>query len=252
MKKKNMLTILLITLLISGFPQTTVKADELSRQEYEMKGDVVWEGKTTKKMVALTFDDGPHELYTGQILDILAKHRMKATFFVSGSKIERHPEVLYRVFKEGHEIGNHTYNHIYNKHITSGKLEKELLDTERIIQKVTGQKPTLYRPVGGLFNNRMIETAVKNGYKVVLWSWHQDPKDWRSPGADRIANHIIKNIRPGDIILLHDWRQNAQTVKAMEKVADFLDQEEYQCVTVSEMIYQSDPSQPKTFFSPES
>ncbi|WP_050614087.1 polysaccharide deacetylase family protein [Bacillus testis] len=238
----------LLLMLTVGPIAGSVGAEGQSRADYEQSGKVIWEGKTEKKIVALTFDDGPHEIYTPQILDILAKHHMKATFFVSGSKVSRHPEILRRTFEEGHEIGNHSYNHIYNRRITSAKLESELLETEKIIHKVTGQKPTLYRPVGGLYNNMMVETAVKNGYRVVLWSWHQDPKDWRSPGASTIANHIIKNLHPGDIILLHDWRRNPQTVQALEQITDFLDREGYQCVTVSQMIYQSNPSIPESFF----
>ncbi|MGX5541588.1 polysaccharide deacetylase family protein [Bacillus wiedmannii] len=215
-----------------------------SRKEYEKTGKVIWEVNTKENIVALTFDDGPHPIFTPQILDILAKYNAKATFFVAGNKVKRFPAILIREVKEGHEIANHTYNHIYDKNMTAAKLTSELNETDEVIKKITGYKPTLYRPVGGLHNDLIINTAIQNGKLVILWSWHQDPQDWRSPAASKISKHIIKGVQPGNIILLHDWNgsefsETSQTVEALESILIHLKNNGYTCVTVSEMLYRS-------------
>lgn len=214
------------------------------RANYEKSGHVIWEVDTNEKFVAITFDDGPHPVFTPKILDILAKYNAKATFFVAGNKVKRFPEVLKREAAEGHEIANHTYNHIYSRNITAEKLTTELNDTDAIIQQITGQKPKLYRPVGGIFNELIINTAVQNNKLVILWSWHQDPKDWRSPAANHISEVITKGVQPGNIILLHDWNGTeeskvSQTVLALDSILAHLYKNGYKCVTVSELLYRS-------------
>lgn len=225
-------------------------AHATSRKEYEQSGHVLWEVKTEEKIVAITFDDGPHPVFTPQILDLLAKYNAKATFFVAGNKVKRFPDVLKRELAEGHEIANHTYNHIYSKRITAEKLTSELEETDALIEQLTGQKPNLYRPVGGLFNDLIINTAVKNGKLVVLWSWHQDPKDWRSPAANQISRIITKGVQPGNIILLHDWNGTedsrvSQTVLALDSILAHLYKNGYKCVTVSELLYRSKQAMPE-------
>ena len=245
--KKIILLMLIVS--FSFFLNMKAFAHRDSREAYEKTGNVIWEVKIDKKLVAITFDDGPHPTFTPQILDILAKFDAKATFFVAGNKVERWPEVLKRTASEGHEIANHTYSHIYSGRITAGKLTNELKKTDAIIEQLTGQTPSLYRPVGGLYNNNIINTAVKNGKRVVLWSWNQDPHDWKNPPASDIAAYIKKGLSPGDIILLHDWHgseysTDSQTVKALEDVMTHLHQNGYKCVTVSELLYQSSQTIP--------
>ncbi|MEH7014205.1 polysaccharide deacetylase family protein [Neobacillus niacini] len=241
MKKKLFITSLLSILLFSF--QVNADAFINSREEYEKTGRVIWEVNTKEKLVALTFDDGPHPVFTPQILDILAKHDAKATFFVTGNKVVRFPDLLKREVKEGHEIANHTFHHIYGN-ITSARLSSELEETDKIIKKFTGLKPSLYRPVGGFYNDVIINTALKNGKEVVLWSWDQDSRDWANPPASQICSYIKKGVKPGNIILFHDWRgseytQTCSTVKALDNILDFLDKNGYKCVTVSELLYRS-------------
>ncbi|MFB6732567.1 polysaccharide deacetylase family protein [Bacillus mobilis] len=242
MKKNSIFLIFFIISLCSK--SISIYAFTDSRMAYEKTGKVIWEVNTKEKIVALTFDDGPHPVFTPQILDILAKYNAKATFFVAGNKVKRFPAILIREVKEGHEIANHTYNHIYNKNITAAKLTSELNQTDEVIKKITGYKPALYRPVGGLHNDLIINTAIQNGKLVILWSWHQDPQDWRSPAASKISKHIIKGVKPGNIILLHDWNgsefsETSQTVEALENILIHLKNNGYTCVTVSEMLYRS-------------
>jgi peptidoglycan-N-acetylglucosamine deacetylase len=241
MKKILVITVLLMISLFCF--QVNSSASTKSREAYEKTGRVIWEVNTKKKLIALTFDDGPHPVFTPQILDILAKHNAKATFFVAGNKVVRFPDLLKREVNEGHEIANHTFHHIYGN-ITSAKLSAELEETDKIIKKFTGLKPSLYRPVGGFYNDVIINTALKNGKEVVLWSWDQDSRDWANPPASQICSYIKKGVKPGNIILFHDWHgseytQNCSTVTALDNILDFLDKNGYKCVTVSELLYRS-------------
>jgi peptidoglycan/xylan/chitin deacetylase (PgdA/CDA1 family) len=223
--------------------QSNTFAITKSREEYEKTGRVIWDVNTKEKLVAITFDDGPHPVFTPQILDLLAKYDAKATFFVAGNKVIRFPELLKREVKEGHEIANHTYHHIYGK-ISSAKLTSELEETDKIIQNFTGFKPSLYRPVGGFYNDAIINTAIKNGKEIVLWSWNQDTRDWADPPVNQICSIVTKGVKPGNIILFHDWHGSeltkaCQTVPALKIILDYLYKNGYKCVTVSELLYRS-------------
>jgi peptidoglycan/xylan/chitin deacetylase (PgdA/CDA1 family) len=249
MKKISFITVILLIPLFSY--QVNTNASTNSRETYEKTGRVIWEVNSKEKLVALTFDDGPHPIFTSQILDILAKHDAKATFFVAGNKVARFPDLLKREVKEGHEIANHTYHHIYGK-ITSAKLSSELEETDKVIKKFTGLKPSLYRPVGGFYNDEIINTALKGGKTVVLWSWDQDSRDWANPPASKICRDIKKGVKPGKIILFHDWHgseytQACSTVKALDTILDFLDKNGYKCVTVSELLHRSTLIIPESF-----
>lgn len=210
-------------------------ATEKGRPYYEKKGYVLWEIKTEEKVIALTFDDGPHTTFTPQILDLLAKYDAKATFFVIGERAEKYPELIRKLDDQGHEIANHTYTHPHS--ITVENLERELKKTNEIIYDITGSYPLLYRPVGGSYNERIINTAVENGYKVIMWSWHQDTKDWKMPGVNNIVTTVLSGATPGNIVLFHDAGGNrSQTVQALEQILPALTQKGYKFVTVSELL----------------
>ncbi|WP_409972549.1 polysaccharide deacetylase family protein [Bacillus sp. Bva_UNVM-123] len=114
---------LFLTFFLSSVP---TEALTRSRAEYEKTGHVIWEIKTDEKLISITFDDGPDPVYTPQILDLLDKFNAKATFFVTGHKADTYPELIKRIVKEGHEVGNHTYNHMRGNKIDSKKLKNEL------------------------------------------------------------------------------------------------------------------------------
>lgn len=238
--KKLFKQVIILTIFLS-FGLSSITTQALTREEYEKTGDILWEVKTKDKMVAITFDDGPHPVHTPEILDLLAKYNAKATFFVLGKKAELHPEIIKREIKEGHEIGNHTYSHLYATNASSEKLSSELKKTDKIIENTIGYPTYLYRPVGGQYDSRIIKMAAQNKKLVIMWSWHQDPKDWSRKSAYQISKHVTSALMPGDIILLHDWsgRKNSQTVKALETILKHIDKNGYRCVTVSELIYRS-------------
>ncbi|MBS4206553.1 polysaccharide deacetylase family protein [Bacillus sp. FJAT-50079] len=210
-------------------------AEEKGRAYYEKTGDVIWDVKTDEKVIALTFDDGPHSKFTPQILDLLAKYNAKATFFVIGEHAEEYPDLILREKKEGHEIANHTYTHPHSG--TVAELEKELIKTDQAIFKITGTYPIFYRPVGGNYNERIINTAVQNGLRVVMWSWHQDTEDWKRPGVNQIVSKVLSGAKAGDVVLFHDaGGDRSQTVRALEEILPALKEKGYEFVTVSELI----------------
>lgn len=207
------------------------------RRYYEERGDIVWEVPTDQKYIALTFDDGPDPHQTVEILKILDKHQAKATFFLIGDRVEEHPEIVRQELKLGHEIANHSFTHPSFRGIPVSRMEKELTRTQEAIFKATGQQPTLFRPPGGYYNDRIISLSKQHHLQMVLWSWHQDTKDWQSPGVNKIVSKVLDKTRNGDIVLMHDFVHNStQTLKALEIILPELKKRGYTFVTVSELL----------------
>lgn len=211
-----------------------------NRSYYESRGDIVWEAPTSEKLIALTFDDGPDPAVTPIILDVLKQFGAHATFFLVGGRVERFRELVARQAAEGHELANHTYNHIYFQgRFDPAQLEEEINRTRQAIAAVAGESSvsTLFRPPGGYYNDAIVNTAKRSGCKVVLWSWHQDTKDWRSPGVNRIVRKVLDNARNGDIVLFHDHVEGRpQTADALKQILPELKQRGYRFVTVSELL----------------
>ncbi|WP_315166032.1 polysaccharide deacetylase family protein [Metaclostridioides mangenotii] len=196
---------------------------------------VIDHGSREKKVVALTFDDGPHPKETDQVLDVLKENDIKGTFFIAGKHAEWYKKPLIRASKEGHEIGNHTFNHHDISTLSSEQLEEEILKCEEAIKSVTGKKTKLFRPPFGSYRkNNLVEIAEKNGYKIVLWTGF-DAKDWKNPSAEDIADNIYKNVKNGDIILLHDYG-TPNTVEALKIIIPKMKKDGYRFTTVSELI----------------
>lgn len=207
-----------------------------SKEEYEKFGEITWNVKTNKKVIALTFDDGPNKAYTNQILEVLKEYNAKATFFVIGENVKRDPTTLKKVHAEGHEIGNHTFTHPKLQNIDSFTLKKEITQTDKIVMKYITQKPIYFRPVGGYYNEEVVKAAVNTNHKIILWSPNQDPRDWNHESAEHIYTHVMNNIQPGDIILLHDGGgDRTETVQAIKKIIPALKKQGYAFLTVSEL-----------------
>ncbi|MDF2719194.1 MAG: chitooligosaccharide deacetylase [Paenibacillus sp.] len=209
------------------------------REYYEARGEIVWEVPTEEKVIALTFDDGPDPVDTPAILELLRQYEAKATFFVVGQRVEKYPALAQREAAEGHEIANHTYSHKYmnKRKLSADQIEDEIIKTERSILQATGQKPYLFRPPGGYYNEQVVSASKKSGYKVVMWSWHQDTEDWNTPGIGKIVNKVLKNARNGDIVLFHDYVEGkSQTVEALKQILPELKQRGFRFITVSELL----------------
>lgn len=209
-----------------------------NRFYYEKRGEIVWEVPNDEKVIALTFDDGPDPEDTPKILDLLQKYDVKATFFVVGKKVVLHPELVRRATLEGHEIANHTYNHIYfTKRMAVESIQKEILKAEQTIYRTTGTIPTLFRPPGGFYSENVIRAAHNAGYQLIMWSWHQDSKDWNRPGVNKIVSSVLEKTRNGDIVLLHDYVEgDSQTIAALKQILPTLKKRGYKFVTVSDLL----------------
>lgn len=187
------------------------------------------------KMIALTFDDGPHPVYTPEILDILAKHDVKGTFFVVGSNMEAYPEILIQTVEAGHEIGNHTYTHLSASHAKEKALLEEMEMTHDNILRICDYETKIFRPPGGVVSKDLKNAAQKLEYKIILWNI--DTKDWAHNSVKNITSNITSNIKSGSIILFHDYIfKNSPTVEALDVIIPKLKEEGYTFVTVSELI----------------
>lgn len=236
------ITLTALVLLISCSSTALGHSDVKGRTYHEQKGDMIWEVHTSEKVIALTFDDGPDPTETLQILDVLHEHNAKCTFFAIGKKIAAYPEIAKQVISEGHELANHTYNHVYfKKPISIEQATKELELTENEIVKVSGRHSSLFRPPGGMYDETLVNVSNSMGLKPVLWSWHQDTRDWNRPGVWSISNKVIKNARNGDIVLFHDYvHGQSQTREALKIILPALEKKGFRFVTVSELIGLSD------------
>jgi Predicted xylanase/chitin deacetylase len=220
--------------ITTGFYNPSRKHD---RKYYESRGEIVWDVPTREKLIALTFDDGPNARTTPLILDLLKQYDAKATFFVVGNRIDRFKKIIQREAAEGHEVANHTYNHIYlTRKVQKDTIRNELMATQQKIAAVTGQSSRWFRPPGGLYNETVVKIAKEKGYTVALWSWHQDTRDWSTPGVDKIVSKVLNNAHSGDVVLMHDnVRGSTQTVRALERILPELQKRGFHMVTLSEL-----------------
>jgi peptidoglycan/xylan/chitin deacetylase (PgdA/CDA1 family) len=197
--------------------------------------------------IALTFDDGPNKTLTPKLLDLLAAHHMKATFFVVGQNAADHPEILRRAVREGHEIGNHTWSHPNLGKMSDEAARRELQKTDDAIFAAIGKHPTLMRPPYGSITARQKRWIHDDfGYRTIIWD--VDPLDWKRPGPSVVTSRILKETRAGSIVLTHDI--HAPSVEAMPATFDQLDAKGFKSVTVSELLAMATPVPPKPKAAP--
>lgn len=206
-------------------------------------GRVYYRGKPSEKMVALTFDDGPNEPYSSQILDILADYDVKATFFLIGKNVELYPETAKRIVAEGHALGNHSYSHNANHALTEyGAKDLEL--AQAAIYNTTGVKPHLYRPPHGKKSPWELQKVRSDGLIEVTWSVSSNEPNTGSPLV--MAQAIVNRTKPGGIILLHDgygtahnsrYSDKSLTVEALPLIIEQLQAKGFQLVTVPELLH---------------
>ena len=166
--------------------QITFSTNDI-KKDYE--NIVIKKGNENEKLIALTFDDGPDEDFSPQILDILNKYNAKATFFVVGEKVGWHPEIVKRAYSEGHEIGNHTFTHINVEKNSENIILKEIEKTQQAIKDVIGIEPVLFRPPYRAISKDMCEIVKNENMNIVLWSY-VDARDWSNPGTSSIVKTI--------------------------------------------------------------
>ncbi|WP_281321870.1 polysaccharide deacetylase family protein [Flavobacterium aestivum] len=185
-----------------------------------------------EKKIALTFDDGPHEMTT-PVLEILRQYNAKATFFCIGKNIESHPDILKKITEEGHTVGNHSYSHspffdFYRKKQVITEIEQ----TDALIESVSGKKPILFRPPYGVTNPSIRRALAVTKHKTIGWNIRS--LDGGTKNEKFIFGRIIKRIKPGGIVLLHDT--SIQTVNVLEQLLSFLHKNNYRVVPLEELL----------------
>lgn len=205
----------------------------------------VFQRGVSKDHYALTFDDGPDAQYTPQLLDLLKRYDVKATFFVVGANAEKNPELLVRMHEEGHMIGIHNYIHKTNWLMSPKEVRKQIQSTTKIIRDVTGVTTHYYRPPWGIVN--IFDFAKRNETQIVLWSGIFG--DWRLRiGADRLAKRMLKKLKGGEVFLLHDCGVTlganvgapGQMIHALEKVLEEARKKGLRSVRIDELIAETE------------
>lgn len=192
---------------------------------------------TSEKVVALTFDDGPHPKYTPEILKILRENHVRATFFMIGKSVDRYPGIVKEAIRDGNLIGNHTYSHPKDIDEDSrAQTEDELDRCGKSIERVSGRSTHLFRPPKGLMDETVYSVAKQKGYRTILWTVCADNHRAKTPAM--MADRVLRNVYPGAIILIHDgylpmrWRD----VKATELIIQGLRRKGYRFATVQELL----------------
>lgn len=195
----------------------------------------IYSGDPNQPKIALTFDDGPNPNYTPELLDILRKYGVRATFFCLGENVNEHPDIARRVVNEGHLIANHSYTHpSLPKLDKNDDVLKQLGDTNTLIQNVTGKKTEYFRPPYGETDNRINDLAGSLGLTPILWSI--DTNDWQGLGVDAIVNTLI-SVQKGSIILCHDGVEKSnETLQAVDIAIPKLQGQGLNFVTISDLL----------------
>ncbi|MDI3317757.1 MAG: polysaccharide deacetylase family protein [Bacillota bacterium] len=204
------------------------------------KAGVVTAAQPGDHLIALTFDDGPDPRYTPQVLALLRRYGAHATFFVIGQEAERHPDLIRAIAASGNEVGIHGWSHRSFQRMDAATMERELERSARLLERVTGRPPRLFRPPFGRLNPTVLGVAGRLGLTVVLWTPGHDPFDWAGALPGLIVRRCCTGIRGGEIILLHDGggdRRN--TVRALGTILDRLRAGRYEPLTVSAMLERS-------------
>jgi len=218
----DIVVFLILIVLHSGVAEREKSTIMVSNQITEIT-------QSTGKKVALTFDDGPHPRYTQELLDGLRERNVKVTFFLIGKSAEKYPEIVKNIEKDGHLIGNHTYNHVQLNLLSKEEQCMEITKTNEVLYNITGKYPELIRPTFGEWD-KSLECTMD--MIPVLWS--VDTLDWTTEDVNKIVRKGTKNIQDGDIILMHDYYKTS--VEAALQIIDELQREGFEFVTVDDMI----------------
>lgn len=196
---------------------------------------VISSGMTGEKVVALTVDDGPDPVFSPQIVDILQRYGVKATFFVVGEQVEKYPEILVKEIRAGNEIGNHSYSHPSLNRLPRPVVKEEIKRTNGIIYKYSGKNVYWFRPPFRHYDLRVVREAKAQGLQTVLWTSVVETRWPGEPSA--IAQRVVSEAVPGGIVLLHDSRLDRRvTVKTLPLIIEGLQEKGYRFVTLSELL----------------
>ena len=190
---------------------------------------------TDKKQIALTFDDGPHPSLTPQILQILAKYHVSATFFMVGQNVINYPQAAREVINAGHEVGNHTFTHPHIATLGDASIMEEIGRCEDALEELCEYRPHLLRTPEGAMSASLERCLAGEDYILVLWSL--DTRDWDNKSTAGIVQAVLDNVKSGDIILMHDYiSYHSKTPEALDVIIPALLSQGYEFVTVSQLL----------------
>jgi peptidoglycan/xylan/chitin deacetylase (PgdA/CDA1 family) len=221
----------------------------------EAPGNQIWghtlvHGPTDRRVVALTFDDGPNPPYTDRILDVLRAEHVQATFFVVGRAAAAYPAVIRRIVREGNVLANHTWDHAHLYMQSRAQMRGELTRTSNLLYRISGVRTHLMRPPFGARDFAVLDEAHREGYTVVMWSVPL-PQDWEQPGDRTIVARVVAHVHDGSIIVLHDGNEGvicgpggaparvcdrAQDVGATREIIRTLRARGYRFVTIPQLL----------------
>jgi len=210
----------------------------LAELRYKYRSNFLLNGTSSKNEVALTFDDAPDEKFTPQVLDVLKKYQVKATFFVMGNRAEAHPDLIRRMLDEGHVIGNHSYSHPNFPKLGDLAFQNEVLKTQQIIRQLTGHTPAFIRPPYGNVSEDQIKWLVSQKLKVV--NWNVDSLDWKGLTGEQVSANVLTHTGRGSIVLQHAAGGQGEdltgTVEALPIIIETLRKQGITLVTVPELL----------------
>ena len=233
-------------MLAIGLAGVAASAAAISAGYQSMAPTGQWYGRTFTslargtKQLALTYDDGPNDPHTMRVLEVLAKHNVRATFFLIGRYVQQRPEIVREVVKAGHVIGNHTFTHPLLTFKSSAEVRKELTDCRSAIQDAVGKHSSLFRPPFGGRRPAVLRIARELGLEAIMWN--VTGYDWNAPPAVVIEKKVSSQIRGGDVILLHDGghkqmgADRSQTVLATDHLITRYKSEGYDFATIQQML----------------
>ena len=202
------------------------------RDRYDAGTGLLEHGDPARREVALTIDDGPDPAIGPQVADLLYRRHIEATFFVVGTRVGQHPDVIRLLARDGFEIGNHTYDHQRLPDLKPHEIANEIRLCDRKVFQLTGRHTTLLRPPGVQYNDKVLDVAKGLGYVTVSWTCGARDYDVQPP--QWIARRVLERTEPGSIILLH--QDNPSTPAALSAIIDGLQAQGYTFVTVSQML----------------
>lgn len=187
-----------------------------------------------KRKIALTFDDGPDEMVTQGIIDILENYQVKGNFFFLGSKVKEYPQVVHNAYENGHLIFSHSYHHTDLSTLSNEEVKAEIDLAGKAIMEVIGKEPAIIRPPYGATNEQVVKISQQKGYSIVLWSI--DTLDWSQKEAENIVHNVTSNIRNGDIILMHSNEDKSETIEALPLIIEALQELNFEIVDLEELL----------------
>lgn len=206
---------------------------------FQIFGELVNQVATKEKVVALTYDDGPNPPYTNQLLEILERNQIRATFFVIGKLVEKYPEIVRLILSKGHEVGNHSYSHQQLIFKSPWCIRSEIEKTDKLLHQLCVKQEIHFRAPYGRKLLVLPYILSKMRKKNILWNL--DSKDYEASSYEVIENYVLEHVRPGSIILMHDGGgERSQTLIATEMLLKKLQEKGYTFKTVSELIRQRD------------